>query len=164
MSDYMQNESVSTAPAVKKSSTKKFLRHYFPLILIILVIALGLTSAYFYKKSKSVDGTDQASQAEVKSLIEKVSRILVVPTDETPTVATVSDPDALKGQAFFADAKKGDKVLIYSNAKKAVLYDPVQDKIVTVAPLNIDTNVKAPATTPTADTTKSTPTTPAKKK
>jgi hypothetical protein len=165
MSDYMQNESNSiAATAVKKSSKRKILRHYLPLILVVLVIVLGLTSAYFYKKSKSANTTDQASQAEVKSLIEKVSRLLVVPTDETPTVATVSDPDALKGQAFFADAKKGDKVLIYSNAKKAVLYDPVLDKIVTVAPLNIDATAKAPAAAPTTDTTKPASTTPTKKK
>jgi hypothetical protein len=44
------------------------------------------------------------------------------------------------------DAKKGDKVLIYTNAKKAILYDPELNKIVNVAPLNIgDQKVTAPA-------------------
>ena len=164
MADYMQNETQPiAATTMKKNSTRRFIRHYLPAILVLLVIALGLTSAYFYKKSTSREET--ASQAEIKSLVEKVGRILVVPTDETPTVATVSDPEALKDQAFFADAKKGDKVLIYSNAKKAVLYDPVADKIVTVAPLNIDPNagkVQAPA--PTTDTTTKAPAPTTKKK
>ena len=34
--------------------------------------------------------------------------------------------------------QKGDKVLIYSNAKKAYLYDPVSDKIINIAPLNLE--------------------------
>jgi lipopolysaccharide export LptBFGC system permease protein LptF len=125
-----QNPTINTARV-----RKGFLKKYLPLILIVLVIALALTSAYFYKKSKA---PEQASQAEIKSLIEKVGRLAVLPTDETPTIATVSDPNALKDQAFFVDAKKGDKVLIYSNAKKAVLYNPSQDKIVNIAPLNTD--------------------------
>lgn len=133
-----------------KSKKNKFFRKYFALILIVLVIILSLTSAYFYKKS--TDSSNEASQAEVKSLIEKVGRLAILPTDETPTVATVSDPEALKDQAFFVDAKKGDKVLIYSNAKKAVLYDPSQDKIVNIAPLNTDqqktTNNTIPTTNP----------------
>ncbi len=114
-----------------------FLKKYIAPILVVLVIILALTSAYFYKKSKI--NPNEVSQAEVKSLVEKVGRLAIIPTDETPTVATVSDPEALKGQSFFVDAKKGDKVLIYSNAKKAVLYDPVADKIVNIAPLNMDT-------------------------
>lgn len=115
---------------------KKTFKRYIPLILILLVIVLAITSAYFYKKSTSL--SNQASQAEVRSLIEKVGRLVVLPNDETPTIATVSDPDALKNQAFFANAKKGDKVLIYSNAKKAILYDPTIDKIITIAPLNTE--------------------------
>ena len=66
---------------------------------------------------------------------------------ETPTIATVSDPEALKNQAFFVDAKKGYKVLIYSNAKKAFLYDPSADKIVNIAPLNTEASkTTAPST------------------
>ena len=69
-------------------------------------------------------------------LTEEVGKIFVLPKNEIPTIATVSDPSALKNQAFFADAKKGDKVLIYTNAKKAILYDPVIKKIINVAPVN----------------------------
>lgn len=132
---------------------KSFLKKYFALILILLVIVLALTSAYFYKKSTT--NQDQVSQAEIKSLVEKVGRLAVVPTDETPTVATVSDPEALKDQAFFVDAKKGDKVLIYSNAKKAFLYDPNADKIVNIAPLNTENAQKTPITTNPETETKS---------
>lgn len=125
---------------------RNFLKKYFALLLVVLVIILALTSTYFYKKSKSTKA-DQISQVEIKSLVQKVGRLAVVPTDETPTIATVSDPEALKNQAFFVDAKKGYKVLIYSNAKKAFLYDPSADKIVNIAPLNTEASkTTAPST------------------
>ena len=56
---------------------------------------------------------------------------------EVPTVATVSDVSKLKNQAFFANAKNGDKVLIYQNAKKAILYRPSSNKIVEFGPINL---------------------------
>ena len=62
---------------------------------------------------------------------------MVLPKDETPTLATVSDPEKLKDQRFFVNAVKGDKVLVYSLAKKAILYSPSLDKIIEVAPVNV---------------------------
>jgi hypothetical protein len=86
-----------------------------------------------------------------------VGLLIVLPKNETPTIATVSDPSVLKNQAFFVDAKKGDKVLIYTNAKKAILYDPVIKKIINVAPVNTgDFQNKAdalPSLTPTSSST-----------
>lgn len=130
----------------KKLKFKGFFRKYFSIIMLVLVVLLAGTSFYFYKKSNS--NPDAEAQAEVKSLVSKVGRLMILPEGETPTIATVSDPEALKDQAFFADAKKGDKVLIYSNAQKAILYDPEADKIITIAPLNTDA-AKNPTTTPT---------------
>ena len=69
-------------------------------------------------------------------------------------MATVSDLEKLKDQPFFAKAKIGDKVLIYTDAKKAILYDPVNDKIVEVAPINIGNSnpAEAPETASMAST------------
>ncbi len=125
---------------------KAFLRKYIVLVLIALVVILAGISLYLYKKSTS--NPEAEAQAEVKSLVSKVGQLMILPENETPTIATVSDPEALKDQAFFADAKKGDKVLIYSNAKKAILYSPTEDKIITIAPLNTDTS-KNPTVSPT---------------
>ena len=67
----------------------------------------------------------------------QVSRLIVLPTGEDPTLATVSNIDVLRSQPFFANSKNGDKVLIYVKARKAILYDEVNNKIVEVAPINI---------------------------
>ena len=116
------------------------------LILALLVIVLGGTSLYFYRNSKLLKNavSNSVDLAEAKALAVKVGKLIVLPEDEVPTIATVSDPAALMGQSFFEGAKKGDKVLIYSNAGKAILYDPVVNKIITIAPL--DTKTQKPST------------------
>lgn len=115
---------------------KNFIRKYIVFILITLVILLAGATTYFYKKSTGEDAQTRESLQEVKTLTRKVGKLMFIPDDETPTIATVSDPEALRDQIFFTDAKVGDKVLIYSNNKKAILFDPVANKIINIAPLN----------------------------
>ncbi len=117
-----------------------FLKKKYVIIGLIISAALvALGFFYFFDRQESVLNEKKA-QSEAKSLYEKVDKHFVLPKDELPTVATVTEPEKLQGQSFFAKAKKGDKVLIFTNAKEAILYDPVIDKVVTVAPLNIDEN------------------------
>lgn len=71
-------------------------------------------------------------------LISAVGKLITLPEDENPTIATVSDPAKLAGQPFFSRAKEGDKVLIYTRYKKAILYRPSERKLVEVADLNLD--------------------------
>jgi len=126
------------------------------LILAVLVLILAGTTYYFlnqyiqYKKDPQ-----KAVREETRELINKVSKLIVLPEGEEPTIATVTDPDRLRDQPFFARAKRGDKVLIYTNARKAILYDPQENRIVEVAPINIGTT--PPATTSTPETSTSTP-------
>lgn len=103
-------------------------------LVVLLVIALG-AGFYFYQQATA--DPQKAAQADLQATIKAVGKLMVLPTDETPTLATVSDPDKLKDQQFFANAKKGYKVLIYAQARKAIMYDPAQNKIIEVAPINI---------------------------
>ena len=130
----------TTKQAVQPKQKSFIARNYVKLLVLLVLIFAG-TSIFFYKKS--MHNPSAKAQAEVESLVEKVGRLVVLPTDETPTVATVSDPEVLKEQTFFADAKKGDKVLIYSNARKAILYDHVQNKVITIAPLTLGEDKKS---------------------
>ena len=109
---------------------------------VLLIVALG-TAFYFYKKANA-NPNDEAVK-ELARVVKMVGRHIVLPKDETPTMATVTDPEKLKDQPFFVNAKKGDKVLIFSSSGKAILYDPAEDKIVEVAPINA--SVGAPKTT-----------------
>ena len=125
---------------------KKFVQVVVPLIAIVAILAAG----YFYKQVRDLKkDPNVAAQQEVSDLVSKVGKLVALPQEETPTVATVSDPEALKDQVFFANAVKGDKVLIYAQAKKAILYSVTMNKILDIAPLNIGNGkaVTPPATT-----------------
>jgi hypothetical protein len=107
--------------------------------LAILVLAALAAAYYFYQQSVQLQSRtfQDLMQSEVDMIVEQVGELIVLPEGEQPTIATVTDPEKLKDQPFFANAKKGDRVLIYANAKKAILYDPVDNKIIEVAPINI---------------------------
>ena len=144
--------------------SQKFFRIFIATLLLLVFIFAG-TTFYLYKKVVAQRATPQELVAvEVRALVAKVDRLVVLPLNETPTVATVADLTALKDQVFFTDAKKGDKVLIYNNAKKAILYDPVLNKIVNVAPLNIGEVPKEASPTVSTPPTKLDSVAPAKKK
>lgn len=106
----------------------------------VVVLLSALTAGYlWYRASSFRKNPEKVAQLEVRRLVAAVSELIILPTDEEPVVATVVDPEKLRDQPFFAKAKKGDKVLIYNVARKAVLYSPEENRIIEVAPLNIGT-------------------------
>jgi hypothetical protein len=108
-----------------------------PLLVVLLVVSLA-ASAFLYMRVSALKADPQAAaREEAEELVEKVSELILLPQGELPTVATVSDPSKLEGQAFFLKAKVGDKVLLYSAARKAYLYDPEAHKVLEVAPINL---------------------------
>lgn len=94
-----------------------------------------------YKDAKQkVQAGSNASQNA--KLLDDVRKVFVLPTSGTPTIATVSSADKLRNQEFFANAKDGDKVIVYSAAKRAILYRPSTEQIVNVAPIIASSNPK----------------------
>lgn len=137
------------------------------LFLLLLLSAGGLF--YFYKMYSEVkSGTgsnvinktqEEKTEEEIAEIVSKVGLLMILPQDEEPTLATVSAPEKLRDQAFFANAVVGDKVLIYAKSGKAILYSPSKNKIIEVSPINVgedatNTDVSKVATTTMATTTK----------
>lgn len=127
----------------------------FSVIGIILVSLIGFGVVRFIslqqevqKLKNSPQAAQEAAKEDVKQLIEKIGKLIAVPKDETPTVATVNDTEKLKSSPFFTNAKKGDRVLIYTTAKKAILYRPTENKIIEVGPISIGTPSGSLAPTP----------------
>lgn len=116
-------------------------------IALLLIIALG-SALYFYQKAQISKNPTVQAAAEVSDLVGKIGKLYLLPANETPTVATVSDINKLQDQPFFANAQNGDKVLIFQNAKKAILYRPSINKIIEIAPLNLSTNLQNVTVTP----------------
>ncbi len=130
---------------------KRVLRIALPALFFVVVIG-GLL---LYVKAKPEilglsKNTDEVSQEEVEELVEEVGKLIELP-DEVPTVATVTDIESInkEEQAFFANAQNGDKVLIYTNAKKAILYRPSENIIIEVGNVNLQADQPTPE--PTAE-------------
>lgn len=107
------------------------------IVLILLVIVGGGTAYYFYSENQKITkNPNLVAQEESKKIVEAVGKLIDLPKEE-PTIATITDKSKLKDQPFFVKAENGDKVLIFTKAKKAILYRPSTNKVIEVAPLNI---------------------------
>ena len=132
-------------PLPKKSRRKKFIL-IFSFVIFMSVIAVGILYYSYRVRSKtsrkdnSPELTEQISEGiedrdEVAELTAEVGKIMLLP-DETPILATVTDLEKVKEQDFFSKAQLGDKVLVYMEAKKAILYRPSAKLIVEVGRVN----------------------------
>lgn len=130
------------------------LRQNFPKLAIavgaFLVIAvLGGVSFYFYSKyqeaQKQIQAPTVVSDEASRQIIASIGKLIDLPMDEEPTVATITNVEQLRDQPFFKKAKNGDNVLIYTKAGKAILYRPGINKIIDVSPINISDNASGSA-------------------
>lgn len=109
------------------------------LTIIAVAAALLLADGIVAYLNRAHDTPEKSAQQEVDELLIEVGKLIVLPANERPVVATVNDTDQLKSQPFFANAKKGDKVLLYNEARRAVLYSPTLKRVVDIAPLSVAT-------------------------
>ena len=137
MADVVTDQGAGKKSRRPKMSWKKWLA----LLVILALVAGGIWFAYDYSQlrneNKQLSDPQQAARQATAVLVAEVGALTDLPAGETPTVATVSDVSKLKNQAFFANAQKGDKVLIYTQAKRAYLYRPSTQKIIEIAPINL---------------------------
>lgn len=128
------------------------LRYLLVAAIVVILVALA-SSLYFYQKYQKsqqlLQNPTLAAQQQTSALLIQVGKLIELPKDENPQIATVSDATKLQGNPFFSHAKNGDKVLIYVKNKEAILYDPVANIIVAVAPVNIGSVTPTVSPTPT---------------
>ena len=77
-------------------------------------------------------------EAELKSVKAQVARHYLLPTDEEPALATITDPTKLTSK-LLKQGQAGDRVLIYQRNAVAIIYRPKIDRIIAVGPVSIDT-------------------------
>ena len=114
--------------------------------MVLIAISIGL---YSYGQTQTLSGSKKNNTTEQDKIIKEIGKFMLLPTDEKPTLATVTDKNRLIGQMFFQKAENGDKVLIYAKNKKAILFRPANNKIIEVGALAFDT---MPAVTPAKST------------
>lgn len=127
--DGLGNAPEASSRAVQPAASKSRRRTVRRVILVLVCLALLAGGGYWYLV---VQAQDVARQE--KTLIAAVSKLVVLPVDEVPAVSTVVDEKKVD-QEFLRNAKKGDKVLLYFQAGRAVVYRPSTQQIVNVGPL-----------------------------
>lgn len=134
----------------QKNDNKKIIIAVVAGLVLLAVCAFGV---YAYKyvqnqnaKIERLSDPQQAAKDETSRVKALVEKLVDLPTDESPTVFTVNDASKLKSQSFFNKAENGDKVLIFTKAKKAYLYRPSTNKLIEAAPINIGDSQAVPVT------------------
>ena len=106
---------------------------------VLALLLISLAGNYFlYQQNKKLATNPQAAvQEQIQQVVDRVSKLMVLPADETPTIVTIANTNEIKNQPFFANTKPGDQVLMYPNAQRVVIYRPSDNRIIEVGFINI---------------------------
>lgn len=164
----MAEENTVSAPR-KKSKRVMGLRP-LTLLLILAVVIIGVLFTRSEMKRRSLEqsfektsqelqqvkqSTENSGQAAADHVLQNARMLMDIPNDPAPTVATITDVDALrKTNEFYNKAQNGDNLIITAN--RAILYSPTKNIIIDVVPVQPTTAPSAtPATSPTPTPTES---------
>lgn len=120
-------------------STKTIILAIFSVVVIVVIGYLWNQNRLLQMKFDELAESPSVQEEKiVKETIDKLGQHVVLPKNETPSIATVQDAEAIKQDStFYADAKNGDQVIIYQT--KAYLYDPSADRVVNIGPVILPT-------------------------
>lgn len=114
-----------------------------PRIILILLIMICITasgaSIFFFIKYREASSTEEAAKQQ---LVGQISQTIQLP-DETPAVVTVADKTKLTNKALAARLENNDKLLIFGNAKRLVIYRPSTKKVIDMLSFQNGTDVPA---------------------
>ena len=128
-----------------KRKPKKERGEHYKLLKTIFIVLIIVVAAYLIlwqtgtletlKIAKQVQKQRQIS-AEDQKVLNDLKKIIDLPEDIQPIMATIDDVDALRKQQpkFFEKAKNGDRLIVYPDI--AILYNAGTKKIMHVGPVN----------------------------
>jgi len=116
-----------------KNPLRKFTRNPIMMALGIALVLVVLAGLGFGGKMAYDALTHKDDSAQIYNEVKSIFPYLL--PSETPTVATVTDITKLKGQEFFRNAKNGDRVVVFSAARIAIIYRRGQRAIINFGPI-----------------------------
>lgn len=102
----------------------------------LIIPLLLITAPILFTAVAFLMSQDSRNLSEPSVLISRVSKHYVLPENEEPTIATVTDKSKLTTE-FFKSSENGDKILIYESNRLAIVYRPSIDRLVAVGPVDI---------------------------
>lgn len=100
------------------------------------VIVIGLL-LLFLLPSGDIAKDGKITEREAQKVKAEVAKLINLPQEE-PVMALVTNADQLIAeQPFYQGVTNGDVLIIYPQARKAVLFNPRTNKLVNVGPVNV---------------------------
>jgi len=102
-------------------------------VLFVLLILGGVGLWFLWHHSHTATAQRQA-------VVGKIGKLVILPGNETPALAEVTDKTKLDTNSILKEAENGDQVLIYTQNAKIIIYRPSDNKIVDIGPLLVGTS------------------------
>ncbi len=104
------------------------------LLLVIAAASIGIGVYYFRQYRMIASDSTKAEEVQTQMILDALSRVIELP-HEKPSVVTITDREQLQNQPFFQKAVNGDKIIIFQEARRVILYRPSTGKIIDMVPL-----------------------------
>lgn len=123
---------------------RKLLSLLFIVALVVLVFTLEMRRREAQAQLEQLTvrleqlqgGNTQQNQEAARRVIDLVKRHIAIPDGVEPTVATIVDVEALRQRnPFYLKAENGDHLVV--TTERAILYDPDEDVILDVIPVQL---------------------------
>jgi hypothetical protein len=121
-------------------------------VAVFLALAVAVGSAVYFSRKYNDLKTDTKSGAveEKDRIVQKVGKLFSIP-DETASLVKVEDKTKINSQEFFKKTENGDYVLVFKDAKLAILYRESTNKIINTGPISIGDNQEGTSGESTGD-------------
>jgi hypothetical protein len=127
----------ATSPPILSVKRKEqlFLHKYvWQVIIVAFLLIVTLSAGIYIYHRHQISGLRGVN--ELKYVENEVSKHYLLPNNEVPALATVTNSSKLT-TPFLKHAKDGDEILIYEKNQIAIIYRPSIDRIVAVGPVDI---------------------------
>ncbi len=122
---------------IKPEAQKKMKGKLVIILGVGVAILLAVVIYLFWQYQTLTQNPNTVNREQIERVVQRVDRLIDLPQNELPTLATITDLSRLGDQPFFTNAQVGDQVLLYTTSARAYLYSPGRDIIVEVATLNL---------------------------
>ena len=119
----------------------------FPVLIIALIALVVFVDArrrsaetqlkQLTVQMNQVSGDTQQNREKAKAIVDQVRKLIDIPLDTEPTVATIVDVKKLQAQnSFYNKAKNGDYLIV--TPSRAILFSQAKNMILDVVPVQLE--------------------------
>jgi|GEM_PF-1224452 len=124
---------------IKSKNGIRFFRSRIQTLFAVIVLAILAVGVYYaYTWYTSPENMLVREEKRNKEIVLDLRKIILLPSEE-PAIYDIEDPILLmQSQPFFAGSQEGDKLLIFAQIAKAIVYSPDRNIIVNIGPITAD--------------------------